>query len=305
MVRDFYKGRKTLISTVVSQCVLLTYCFTARIAADLSDLETLHIMCSKAFGNNYGRRNPPDDFGISGGAPFKHDANLQYLEASTCKLIGDDTSSDEKVLVRLLSNLAQDPHNADKLFRFAYACTLASTASSKFGGSFWLEGQHRYWNDILKWMLTQPTDESLLRRHGESSFEWLRVRYLVEGSALVDPLGIIPMGRHLLSMEEGDFQLTKVLSSQLGSVRRDAETKEALRLCQLGIEKWPTYPTFYAMESYIYETRWLGLGRKREDCEKAIQASRSALARVASKAYLEAPLKRRIDAMGKILAEYK
>ncbi len=159
-----------------------------------------------------------------------------------------------------------------------------------------MEGQHRYWNDILKWLLAQQGDALVHARKAELSFEWIKVRFVIEGSKDNHP-ELVQLGRQILAAQPNDFQAMRVLSFQLGTIRTDKDTREGIKLCHIGIAKWPTSPTFYVLEGYTYETRWLGLGKRREDAELTIKSTQQAISKLPSGAYLEAPLKRRVQFM--------
>ena len=258
-----------------------------------SALEKLDLWCTKSFGNNYHRAEPSDVVVHNSSNSSRHNVALQVIEHSVERSLSADIGQNERTLERMLSRLADDPSDSTQLFRFAFACSYAATADGNQGGSFWFEGQHRYWAQALKWMLAQPANGALHEKGAESSFEWLRLYLIIDGSWGDHP-PVIPRIKALLAKHTGDLQLLGVLARQLGSMDSDAETKEGLAVCKDGIAKWPRSPFFYSIASYTYETRWLRLGRRKEDAEGSIRTAEEALARMRAGSFMEAPLKQRI-----------
>lgn len=262
------------------------------------DLQTLALHCRTVFGNEFDRRQPPDIPSKVLSHPLKHSATLRRLQVETDRLMGPDAKSNDRLLHRWLDNLADAPSDSETLFRLAYGCARATVYSGFAGDTFWGAGQHPYWNMLLEWMLAEPLEEDLQRQRADSSFEWLRLRFVIE-SALRDRASLIPLGRRLLAEDPGDVPIMRSLVTQLSGVMREAESMEAIRICEDGIRRWPQSALSYTAEGYVYFERWVSASR-REDAEKLLRLDRTALALLPPHATEEAGLRRMVGVLRKM-----
>ena len=193
--------------------------------------------------------------------------------------------------------------DSQTLFRLAYGCVRASGLDWFEGGSFWPDGEHRMWNIILSWMMSAQPQEGLQTLHASTSFEWLRTRFVLEATVRDWP-DLIPLGRRLLAQSPGDAPVMRALATQLSDTRRQAESQEAILICEDGIWRWPRSSLFYIAEGHVYFELWVAK-RRPEDAEKLLRLDHTALSLLPPHAQMEANLKRMVDILNKWLRDHR
>lgn len=241
-----------------------------------AQLERVNQYCTRTLGFEYGLHAPPTHVPFRPEARAKHSAGLIRLMQEVDQNLARNARNYDQILSRLEDNLAEDPSDSIRLFKVGYAFTQAIRLAAEQGGSFWWEGSNRQWGALLSRMVTAPASSPNWVRADEASFEWLRVRFILQ-EGVFGPRELIPLGRWLLSQSQEDFALQRSLAGLLGDGPGDSETKEAIAICQDALRSPVARSSWYSLKSYAYTTRWLRMGHKRRDLEEAILATEAAL----------------------------
>lgn len=243
---------------------------------NLSELDQVARYRLKRFGWSYVDRKPPTDVAVRVGAPLRKSPELQLVMREVDSQLGNPNKSYEKVLAAFKTRLAEKPNDSLRLFKLGYAFSEVWKLSATDGSALWFETNHRQWNEVLRWLVTLPPTGSIASRKDEESFEWLRVRFVIQAGA-TSQVELLPLGRALRKTDPHDFAIQRTLAFILGSQPTDAETQESISLCDEALRRPGPGWAWQSMKSYAYLTRWLRLGRKIEDIDQAIRANEEAL----------------------------
>ena len=248
--------------------IIVLICCIGFAQGQQGSLSRLDIECHRIFGAPYWRgKLPADDFATHAGSELKSSRSLRVLQFRALSRLSSKSTA--KVLANMEDDLADHPEDSQRLFMLAYAFTeLARRQHEGGGGSFWPQ---RYpWRRMLSWMLSNSAGD-VLSPADRSSFEWLRVRFLVQGALDSHPK-LIPLGQKLLESRPDDLELSLTLCYQLALSNTLLGTGAAIKMSRECQTRWPnTSLAFLNLDNLAYYLRWTNLGRHRQDLELAIQ----------------------------------
>ncbi len=256
---SFSKIRANLVpakSLLVLITILAVVWASSLQAPNESPVDVASRLAIHKFGLNYKRESPDTRYGNSW-------AKRPLRRSERYKRIGDEVAQRMRASSDVLKavdgyrrRFVSRPESPEAIYGWCYAAVLADRMESKVGVAFLFSSDQLRYLRIRQWFIAANDPNA--------GYEYTRMRFLTE-CEFRGRKDLLPLGLRLLAMDPSDILVRREVAIQLASTRQSAAMDEALQLCSSYLKRSPNDLSFVNMVAFIYETRWLAFGHKRED----------------------------------------
>lgn len=197
--------------------------------------------------------------------------------------------------IAFLEQVRKEPDNAEHVFALACAWKEMNRIESRLGRSAWEGGPSLTEHHLIEWLLAGVTPMP-------KSFEYARMRYLFECAPHHRP-DLMGFGRLLLKTNPRDAEVEATILYQLGLSDRKADLDEALSIGLRMTGADPKDASLTGQLAFVYQSRWLRLGKRSSDGNAYIKWAKRYLALIPPQSRSAASVRQAIEVMRQDMAK--